>query len=185
MSFDAAWLNFVFKCTAICDVYQAMLSLEAAVPSGPGHISLAVRLWDMKHACLWREDSRGFPHEVPETDTESQVAPVCPQWDHRDHARSSPVIVMPSLGTSPDWTKTSQRTRLSMPRLTYHSVAHPTRAGSVDPASPAAGGSTRSGRTTTCHLPICGDAQSDVVMGRHYGPGWLHAKRRRQCHQIR
>jgi len=35
----------------------------------------------------------------------------------------------------------------------------------------------RSGRTTTCHLPICGDAQSDVDMGRHYGPGWLRVRK--------
>jgi len=60
-----------------------------------------------------------------------------------------------------------------------NTVAHPTHAGSVDPASPATGGSTRSGKTTTCHLPICGDAQSDVVIGRHYDPGWLRVKRAR------
>ena len=68
----------------------------------------------------------------------------------------------------------------STPTSTCHSVAHRTQAGSVDPVGPAAGGLTRSGRTTTCHLPICGDAQSDVVMGRHYGLDWLRAKRRRR-----
>jgi len=87
---------------------------------------------------------------------------------------------MLSSGTSPDWMKTSQSTKPSTPTSTCHSVAHPTQAGSVDRAGPAAGGSTRSGRTTTCHLPICGDAQSDVDMGRHYGPGWLCAERRRR-----
>ena len=34
--------------------------------------------------------------------------------------------------------------------------------------------------TTTCHLLICGDTQSDVDMGRHYGPGWLCAERQRR-----
>jgi len=68
----------------------------------------------------------------------------------------------------------------TMPTSTCHSVAQPTQAGSIDPAGHGAGGLTRSGRTMTCHLLICGDLQSDMVVGRHYGPGWLCVKRRRQ-----